>query len=514
MGKLKAKNKNGPSSNVRTSITQDDLYEEAVKLEEQAERWILSDVVKTLRFYSKAYETYEQALKVDSGSISDSYNIYYNETRLLLKIFTEYTGANGYINVLKYVNLSGVPGLNEILLPLSAIIQKFEFVVSEFPDHCSWDLYFNLMTCYLTYAEYVDSPAGSELVSISTRFIELSHQVLRMHSEALADWSSPENNSPTAKEIQKQNTDVDLRTGAGIRHNTPSQSETELLVMFDGITPQTFIDTLVTTYKFIYAITEILMDFKSDPVQDINEAQVNYLEDLIAKFLNQTDDAFGSLSFTDTLDVSELQLARRAINGLQVAATGQLETIKEFLNQSTTTEMEVLLSSVDLLQAAYPFVPKMQQWELCCLLNTTLKSCQDMLSTESNSIKSGKSKQMDQLSVTVFRLCDVMVSRADNEIRRMQIEQASTTEKSMEISDKTEILHKNAKVLLEGAMEIAKQPCGLREYVIDKLKRNYIFLQAKLRACVISGDNGYDSDELHDLLSSYPQYCIFQTSSA
>lgn len=63
-------------------ITQEDFYLAAIDCEEQADRWLLSDIKKCLRFYLKALEHYENGLTALDSTQEGKYNIYYNETRL------------------------------------------------------------------------------------------------------------------------------------------------------------------------------------------------------------------------------------------------------------------------------------------------------------------------------------------------------------------------------------------------------------------------------------------------
>lgn len=115
-------------------ITQEDFYLAAIDCEEQADRWLLSDIKKCLRFYLKALEHYENGLTALDSTQEGKYNIYYNETRLFLQIYTDYLANNGYINILQYVKMDDMPDLSNLVLSLPQIIQRFEIVYETFPE--------------------------------------------------------------------------------------------------------------------------------------------------------------------------------------------------------------------------------------------------------------------------------------------------------------------------------------------------------------------------------------------
>jgi len=110
--KTKGKNKTEPK---RELTNQNDFYEQGTFEEEQAERWLLSDVKKSLRYYVEAFKMYELGLSCMKESTERTiYNISYNESRLLLQIYTDYLANDGYINILQYIKLDDIPNVNEI----------------------------------------------------------------------------------------------------------------------------------------------------------------------------------------------------------------------------------------------------------------------------------------------------------------------------------------------------------------------------------------------------------------
>ncbi|AET40808.1 uncharacterized protein Ecym_6437 [Eremothecium cymbalariae DBVPG len=475
---------------------------------------MLSDVVKTLRSYANAFQLYEKALGMSCNTSDDSYNILYNQTRLLLMIFTEYTAANGYINLLKYVNLDGITDLEGLLIPIDVILTKFEAVLVSFPDQHGWDLYFNLLTCYLMYVEFSEPLIPEKFLQVCKQFIELSHKLLQVQLDALENDSSMETESD-AKVIEdaKKN----LKEVDGIPVNQPMHSDTEVAEMSDSITPQTLIDSLSLIYKFIAAVTETIIESRKMDEVGLNHVHINYLDDLMSRFLIQVNEIRSSFVQVTTVDTKELKLAIRSVEGLSIIANGSLQTLEKFIDNSDPQEIEEQLHIVDILQTACTNPPPgIPEWTLCCMLDKVLRTAQHLLTSLRSQLISGSAKDnTNQLSPTVFRLCDILNSRCDNEIRRFCIKkQELQTSTSPEQTDDTiNLLLKNAQTLATNSAAIAQLSCGFREYIIDKLKRNYIFQQAKLRVHVILGTEAEyrTASDLEEFLNENSQYTVLSS---
>ena len=177
------------NSKKQVLVSEDDFYEDATAKEEQAERWALSDIKKTIRFYLMAYNSYQLGLATPDSTITGSYHIYYNQTRLLLKMHSDYIANDGEINVLQYVNMSDLGDVSVLFLPLADIIQRFELTVTKFANICSWDLYFNLLICYLSRLEEdYEELGGEEILKLFEKFVELAQRLIKLHLQELESW--------------------------------------------------------------------------------------------------------------------------------------------------------------------------------------------------------------------------------------------------------------------------------------------------------------------------------------
>ncbi|SCU87833.1 LADA_0E06436g1_1 [Lachancea dasiensis] len=498
-------------------ITQEDFYDDATAKEEQAERWALSDIKKIIRQYLSAFSSYEQGLNAPESTISGSYNIYYNQTRLLLKVHTDFIANEGHINILQYVNLTDLGDLKVLFRPLSSITERFEFAIAKFGDVCSWDLYFNLLTCYHSQLEDFTSLPGHIIIDLFQKFQELSLRLVHIHFEELESWSSA-----AAHEGEDQEP-ADSKDTSGQPPNssgTVVDGESGFMEMQDEITPKTFIDTLAVCYGCIATLVELLIETHSGSLDAVSIVQANFLEEAVDNFKIQLDRhlnvvssaSFGERSSAVPPDTEELELAIWTIDGLRAVSMGGFAGLKTFLapisEETADLCMNKYLIAVDLLQlvvqqtngSEFP-----QVWAVRTEIGRILSAVETALAQKRQNIVSGRLKEMDnELSPTVFKLCDIMVSRSDNELHRYIMKSAATATDST-AAKTSDILLKNAKVLLKNAATISQQPCGFREYISDKLKRNFIYRQAADRLDYIENKSPA-KEAILEICQDHPYY--------
>ncbi|AGO10302.1 AaceriABL154Wp [[Ashbya] aceris (nom. inval.)] len=475
--------------------TQEEFYERAIQLEEQAERWILSDVVKSLRFYSQAYTAYEQGLFAREPTDNDTYNILYNQSRLLLKVFSEYRAADDYIDLLSYVNLDAVPEASSILLPLPAIVSKFEAAVARFPEKCGWDLYFNLLTCFLMYLEAADEVP--EFETSYARFEAMAYELLqRMQREieSLEPLQAKEEDLPPSGEQPAV--------------ASMESSTTETVEMMDSASPQGLADSLVLIYRAVQLALEAALDGArfSLPDPDIR----NRLLLSASRLRNNVEGAHSFACGLAGADTKELRLARHSLECLDALLATDLARFEALMQSADPADIDAQLCNVDLLQTATTYIQDLDTcWKLCGLLDRTLRTCQELLTAERSRIISTQS-DLHRLSPTVFRLCDVLTSRADNDVHRLYIQKQGAAETGV-----LRILYKNARTLLGNSAAFAQKSCGFREYVTDKLKRNYVYHQAQRRLLFFDGQGGEATEAhtaVHEVMLQQPYYCVLPSA--
>ncbi len=531
-------------------VTQEDFYLEATNLEEQAERWILSDIKKTLRFYIQASELYTKALHcTNEASQANRYNILYNQVRLYLVVYTEYVAANGYINILNYINnLEELVGLDQIIFTLPEITQKFESVLQECTsDNSVWDLKFNLLTCYLLLIEGINgvNPGiGWELdgAQVLTLFQEKFYPCFRELVDdiitSLKEWSEIQqstdaelNNGLDEKGFQKDALQDQQASndGTGVKHMQDSdQQETSLMEVSDQITPDTLIETYTIAYKLIEAITALIVESKYNGKNALfNDSQIFFFVDALKRFQAQLEEPLLDGQDQQIVDSLDINLSKFSIYGQLMLLEGniQKESLTKYLEefelpfgQYNDQEIDIKILSVkaDLIETILSTLDDGQQitpanveeqWFFSSMLSKIYQTISKQLNERRGDVISGKIRGLsDQLSNIVFRQCDIIINASDNDLLRaflMSIRNPSETRT-------IEILQKNARTFLTNAMKIAERPCGLEECIVDKLKRNYIFNQAKNRLAILN--NELARDQLHqspDMLaqiSDHPYY--------
>lgn len=470
------------------SVTQEDWYIEATEYEEQAERWILSDIKKTLRFYLQALECYERALQAPEGNSTGSYHILYNETRLLLQVHTEYVANSGYINVLQYIKLDDLPGISNLIISLPEIVQRFEAVQQRFQQETTWDFHFNMLTCYLSLLESADTYnlAGEEIVQLATEYVELTQSLTQTVVQQLqfkSDQSNDDGQLQTTP-AEEQEVPPNKRDGSGVATTVNSNDDadgSQRVEVSDQVNFETMVDILNNGFKCVQTLVEICVESRYDESR-LNPVQINFLEDISQKFWHQLTNIRSSINSTE-LDLSQTDISSMVINALKLINDG-FPVLEQYISSISPKSPEVLLAQVDLLQFVIecldPTADMALQWSLCTLLNKVMVETRTQFTHLRSKVSLNPTG--DELSRITFHLCDVYIDSSDNELTRYWIRSTQNSTAQNDIDDKTlQTLWKNAKTLLINATRIAERPCGLQETIVDKLKRNYVFTQARTR---------------------------------
>lgn len=493
-------------------MTQDDWYQEAVAREENAERWFLSDIRRTLRSFSEAMDAYENALKASQQNIEDTYNIYYNQTRLLLKIYTDYFSVDGYINLLQFVNLDDIPSLDRLVVPIKTIIERFEFVTYNYPEQVTWDLLFNVLTCYSVYLESDADLTGEELITIASTFISTFHRLIRLENELMEDpFTEPEGLDEYKRDGLQDQTDFNLQTGSGVKTNESEKNLSETVISSDSVDRDTILETISMGYKFVYDImTTILEDQSSAKGSMINFVQKNYINDILTKYLSQLDEILGNPMIRDE-NYADLRATISSIKGLKLLFNDQFEPFQNYIDSVSSDDEDTLMSTTDLLETALLIFPTQFHWQIRSYISKTLGKLQSLLAEKQSSIIIGKVKNREnELSPIVFKLCDLMINRSDNELARLMLKKEESASLQNEDAAKTiGLLQKNARALLTNVQSIAHRSCGFGEYVTDKLKRNYIYSQAVARLSFL---DALTPTDIPDMVSDHPFYIALYNS--
>ena len=534
-------------------VTQADFYEDGTFAEEQAERWLLSDVRKCLRFYVDAFQLYQTGLTVGTEATERSaYDISYNEARLLLQIHTDYMANDGSINLLQFVKLDDIPGIESILRPLPEIVGEMETVRQKFlgsSDIDMWDLEYNILTSYLSLVESNDTYTlyGANLLMVIDKFVELSQYLVRKQIDELEKWDlaagagAPDESDNLVRDMLDEQAAASSGNlngdGSGVVTNAANASDndrSEMMNVSDQITKESLTELLLDCYKFAQVLLEIIVQRKSganesnDNTESLNVVQLNYLADTADKVYNTTDDIIRTVSSTIPLDLSDITLAKFGIEGARILLQGDLPSLDTWIATEIpsdippTDQIAYNMVKVDALDFTLGNMPASSdtsvEWALSSALAKRCNEVGGQLSAIRNDILvNGKFDQekAKQQSHTVFQLCSIYVTSADNDLRRFVIKQ-----REGEGASKTaEILFKNAKTILKNIQTISSKSCGMQETIVEKLKRNYIYQQAAARLELIDVAESsrklnaedhklpmFNDAAIQDLLSDHPFY--------
>lgn len=512
----------------RDLITQEDYYEEGTFAEEQAERWLLSDIRKTLRFYLEAYEYYQIGLNTAiEQTEKGSYDISYNETRLMLQIYNDYLFNSGYINILQYVKLDDISNLNQILKTLPEIVQSLETVYNHYSNNSQidqWDLQYNLLTSYMSLLESNEyyNIKSAEVIEISNKFVQLSQVLIKRQIEELENFEqfitdiNDQNNNDEENLIRDtlDESTVNKNDGSGIITNPEnSKNKEEKMEVSDQITKETLSEVFLNCYKFIETILEIIIQSKmvsesETNIDRLNEVQINYLVELVDKLYAQLNDIEMTELGGFTLDMKDINVAKFSIDGDKKILQGYLDDFLKYENLEigdSDYEMDVAfdmvkIDALELSIECFTNQDSMMEWELSSLLSKKINALIKKISTERNNIltiSKFNQEKMEKLSSVVFTLCNIYVTSSDNELRRYAIKISNQGDENA--TKTANILLKNSKVLLTNAQKISQQACGMQETIVDKLKRNYIYNQATTRLQLLEA---YENHMLNSISTS------------
>ncbi|CCK70783.1 uncharacterized protein KNAG_0F01150 [Huiozyma naganishii CBS 8797] len=451
----------------RQLVTPSDFYEEATELEDNGERWLLSDVKKSLRFYLRALDMYDQGLHLAQGNDDKLvYDILYNRTRLMLQLYTEYMANDGHVNLLQYINLDDLPQVS-MLRTLPLIIQDLEQVYSRYHSSLgidTWDLQFNLLTSYLLLLESTDlfPLDGAGIVQLTEKFVTLSTSLIQYQFREL------DVNSIIESKAAVPNTDTELL------QTERNENTDEIVDISDQITLESVAEVTLNCLKFNETLMELLLENR-DSI--FNATQLSHLSTIVSKSNCELRD---TLILKPELVNSDIEIALYQIECVELLAGGQVEQFESRVTETSDgISPELSLAQTDLLGLYLTCIPEdtQAQWRAATLLGKKLAEARAILTKERQKLQTqsaSNSEEQRSLSYTVYRLCTVMLSAAENEQTRFQIKLRQGT------SEQEPVMHtlqKNAATLRTNAATIAKASCGLQETMVDKLKRNYVYQQ-------------------------------------
>ncbi|ODV96483.1 hypothetical protein PACTADRAFT_2776 [Pachysolen tannophilus NRRL Y-2460] len=474
------KRKKNPTNNDKQLVTADDFSDEAIQDEDSGDRWFSSDLTKSLRFYQKAYEHYDDSVRASNDDLS-KLDTYYNIARLLFHVYNNFVRPDCIMLVDPFSNVADcLNSENGVVKDLDFIIKYHEFALGKFNElnKNSFDLIYNTALIYLEFIEDQDINKdvdfdfedliriGLNSANLFTRHLE--HLILELN-ELIQNFNFNQPQSPSEE------------------NSTVSKDQSQSFEEQEIITPSVALETIITSYKLLQSLYELVT----------NGPQLEYLNSRFNNFLNFLDNSslslmknFGLLSPTNGVFD---HLSDEDINNLKIAKKSLLSSMNDDINEivkiwEENEQIEIpeyYMSYGDSLQnfldkistSSNLTISNQELWNLYSKMLNIYKKSQLLVDA-----KYQISKTKEVASSLIYFLGSLMIKRADLEILRVSLE-------NIELSDQNrQILIKNAKNLLKSAVNITNlSSVGLRENIFDKLNRFKKRNESTLRLYILEG---------------------------
>ncbi|EER34073.1 conserved hypothetical protein [Candida tropicalis MYA-3404] len=487
--------KKAESKKVAAPTTSIEFLEQGSVDEESGDRWLGSDLAKSLRFFDKAFVNYVKAAQLDS-TLSDAY---YNSARLLLHV---------------YQIVKKVPHNHDVFTengPLS-VVQTIDQIISVYEEALnvcrqsggiSNDLLYNYAIVYLEWLELQSENENVDfgrLVEVYKMISEVFQKLLVQQTEDLQkfvqDLASIDSESGSINTNNSSN---------NINNNNNNNNETtqEELVSEEVIQPTDLFETLLSSYKLVQYMYEnatsnsIIPSINTlvAPLLELND-QISQL--LIEKFSEMTHvtDMVSNISMHD---INELKLIKLTIVAL--TETDIMEVVELWRNDEeisadvpekfmvASDNLQSLLDRNDInletINGDSSEVNKENFWKILTFQNSLLKKAQELVNNKMQEQKKNN-LQSEDLGSLIAQLSEIIIARADIELQR------STMKDYPPSVDNNEILFNNAKNLLRNAMNISNLNGGLRERMVEKIAREQAKLESVFRLCLLEDKKTVD----------------------
>ncbi|KAK6203353.1 uncharacterized protein RJT21DRAFT_119493 [Scheffersomyces amazonensis] len=480
--------------------TAEDYLEQGSIDEESGDRWLGSDLSKSLRFYQKAYTSYIKSIHLSSGF--ENLDSYYNSSRLLFQVYYQYLKTDG-VNLYDLTNVedslrqddsSVIHNIGSIVLAHERAINIARQSSSPIPS----DLLFNTATAYTEILDTEQDNSDSDF----NQLLEVTYKAQIILSNLLdTQVNELRKFLDELKELDNNNVPQELSSSD---HELEGQDEEkksqEEYTAEEIVQPNDIFDTILASYKLGQSILENVTDFNN---------QVPRITDLITPLLTKSDSIAHDLinNFSDfatvkndmvaslTIDqINEYKVIKTYIIGLTTSELDQLiqlwsesdlpETSERYM--STADNIQTFLDRND-INLTFVNGPQSNQdikvsfWKALTQMNNNLKKAQDILNaqlSEKRKIPSGVDLGLGAL---IAQISEVMIARSDIDLQRCQIIDYEPAQQNQQV------LLNNSKTMLKNAMNLANTPGGLRERIAEKMQREKKKVDSVLRLCVLEG---------------------------
>ncbi|KAH3674483.1 hypothetical protein WICMUC_003321 [Wickerhamomyces mucosus] len=441
------------------------FYLQAIEEEESGDRFKLSDLTKSLRFYESSYQSYLESIKLEV-TIDNTYNLY----RLIYDVYSGFTGNSFSLrelnltnfDVLKY-NLPQIKKLYDLKLPYFKTVERVEFGKI-------YDFQYNLVLINLELIENFDS---DEIKLLEKGYDGLIREIIEEINEIL-EYQLEELQKLLDHIALEENENED---GNGDNSKPPAGfeegQEEEEFDMIEQVTPDVILDTLIQAYKMINAVLE----------NTANLRELTTTRDSLEPFKNKLDEITKKITDLpyerNEESINEIKLLNHSI--ISLFYDNEEAFIIHWKNIYVDDSIALKSSFVDSLSNFKKF-NNIDNISVLNQVSQTFKEIEILLKD-----KIQNNPQVLELSDYLIRLIEIFTNRSDIELTKFNY-------------TKNEVNLTNSLNILKTALNYLNNVnCGLRETLINKLIKKRLKRQLVLRILILQ-ENGINESKIKETI--------------
>ncbi|KAH3681685.1 hypothetical protein WICPIJ_007354 [Wickerhamomyces pijperi] len=463
-----------PNTPNHQPTTFEELHQSALEDEESGDRFKLSDLLKSLRFYNSSYEKYLKAQSLKPTDIDNLYNLHC----LVFNVWELYKNGNFSIvelgedlqtfQVLRFgiVDIKKMYDMNVFKL-LNEYSDKDKFV--KVSDFC-----FNLIVVNMEVLESGDNEEESAQMDIVNDCLRLFELILNFQSVEVESFIND------VKTGINSNSDINCDDEGSAKEGEKIEYET-----VDQVTPDTVLDTLAQAYKLM----AIFLGNSKD-IKELKEERARFIAEFKTKIDTIASGLFDACSngvYQLNEDVlNEIKIQEHLISSLM--SSYDYDSILASWDSFTLSgNYSWKLAFVDNLTTFMELNQQDPGMDRVAILNKSNELFRDVENTLKSKLKpdptttkttataqtnASLSQSLD-ISDHLIKLVECLLNRSDNELTKFQI-----TNNQVNITNCSNIL----KTALNYLNSIN---CGLRETMVNKLIKRQLKRQIWVRLIIL-----------------------------
>ncbi|KAI3404245.2 hypothetical protein KGF56_003006 [Candida oxycetoniae] len=488
-------------TSVSTPVTPQDFFDHGSSEEESGDRWLGSDIAKSLRFYQRAYTAYRKCISLSSVPIPDAY---YNSCRLALQVYLLFNDCGGLRRMIE--SRCGLQNIEEVVHASDSIVMDLPQILNlhleslQVVKDQEGDLLFNTL---VVYTEIMESEAMQEEIhenmvtcfknatTIFDKLVKKQVEELESFNSKLLSIDTAINTAPSSSQQQQQQEQQQQR-----------QEEEELYESERVVQPVDLFETVILGYRLVQAIYENTDKSYLETTHSLTQCLSTMDEisrELINKYSTQTCNRNEMLDNITSHQISELKIIRASITGLTMMANVQqvMEMWSNFFLQEVEVEIaekymvcsdniQSYLEREDISIEGLKNNDEQQLlWDALRFQNTQLKKAQELLQ-ETLAIKKRAPSGVELgIGSLIVQISELMIARVDINLQMSLLDLPIAAQNR-------KVLEQNVKNLLKSAIALAGSQGGLRERQIEKFNRYQKRNEALFRLCLVNGETSLD----------------------